>query len=225
MNESVKNWLGKHSYDTDLKALCGRRGYQTLEDEQSHEDKQSPDLKSSIIDLEFDQSILVWHLATEILYHQDFGVYSDQDNELEKGKCLSQYMLYLLVEHHYMLPLGMGISELLISKGSNHEKLFISNYKDTKLGGRSNLSILNGCKLASQLDAIDDRSNRWRIIVDIWIEMLGHAASQCKGRYHAQQLRRGGEFLTHVWLPMAHFGLNDLFQVRRGGTIANAILM
>ncbi|KAL7264625.1 hypothetical protein ACSBR1_002563 [Camellia fascicularis] len=197
MNESVKNWLGKHSYDTDLKALYGRRACRTLEDKQSHEDKLSPDLKWSIVDLEFDQSILVWHLATEILYqyHQDFGGYYDQDKELEKGNWL------------------------------NHEKLFISNYKDTKLGGRSNLLILHGCKLASQLKAIDDTGTRWRFIVDIWIEMLGHAASQCRGRYHAQQLRRGGEFLTHVWLLMAHFGLNDLFQVRRGGIIADAILM
>ncbi|GMP49628.1 hypothetical protein CsSME_00016554 [Camellia sinensis var. sinensis] len=212
-----------------------------------------PDLKWSIVDLEFDQSILVWHLATEILYQYDkeFAGYDDLDKELEKGNWLSQYMLYLLVEHPYMLPLGMGhikfqdiyyelgdiieqqlkanknikISELLISKGSNHEKLFISNYKDTKLGGRSNLLILHGCKLASQLKTIDDTGTRWRFIVDIWIEMLGHAASQCRGRYHAQQLRRGGEFLTHVWLLMAHFGLNDLFQVRRGGTIADAILM
>ncbi|GMP49084.1 hypothetical protein CsSME_00016190 [Camellia sinensis var. sinensis] len=253
MNVSVKNWLGKHSYDTDLKALYGRRGCRTFEDKQSLDDGQCPDLKWSIVDLEFDQSILVWHLATEILYQydQDFGDYYDLEKKLEKGNWLSQYMLYLLVEHPYMLPLGMGhikfqdiyyelgdiieqqlkankntkISELLISKGSNHEKLFISNYKDTKLGGRSNLLILHGCKLASQLKTIDDIGTRWRFIVDIWIEMLGHAASQCRGRYHAQQLRRGGEFLTHVWLLMAHFGLNDLFQVRRGGTIADAILM
>ncbi|KAF5953449.1 hypothetical protein HYC85_006305 [Camellia sinensis] len=252
-NVIVKNWLGKHNYDTDLKALYGRRGCRTLEYKQSLDDGQCPDLKWSIVDLEFDQSILVWHLATEILYQydKDFGGYYDLDKELEKGNWLSQYMLYLLVEHPYMLPLGMGhikfqdiyyelgdiieqqlkankntkISELLISKGSNHEKLFISNYKDTKLGGRSNLLILHGCKLASQLKAIDDTGTRWRFIVDIWIEMLGHAASQCRGRYHAQQLRRGGEFLTHVWLLMAHFGLNDLFQVRRGGTIADAILM
>ncbi|KAI8015171.1 hypothetical protein LOK49_LG05G01136 [Camellia lanceoleosa] len=245
IKESVEKLLGKHSYDTDLKALYGRRGCRTLEE------KQYPDLKWSIVDLEFDQSIIVWHLATEILYHEHPD--SAPDEEHEKGKWLSQYMLYLLVQHPYMLPLGMGhikfqdiyhelgdiieeplkaetnIYELLISEGSNHEKLSISNYKDTKLGGRSNLLILHGCKLASQLasqpTANNDGHDRWCMIVDIWIEMLGHAASQCRGRYHAQQLRRGGEFLTHVWLLMAHFGLNDLFQLRHGGTIVDAFFM
>ncbi|KAF5954123.1 hypothetical protein HYC85_006979 [Camellia sinensis] len=33
MNVIVKNWLGKHNYDTDLKALYGRRGCRTLEDD------------------------------------------------------------------------------------------------------------------------------------------------------------------------------------------------
>ncbi|KAI9160600.1 hypothetical protein LWI28_009842 [Acer negundo] len=33
------------------------------------------------------------------------------------------------------------------------------------------------------------------------------ATSRCKANEHAQQLRRGGEFLTHVWLLLAHFGL------------------
>lgn len=263
IREIVDKWVGKHGHnDTDLKALYGRRGSRTLEN--IDKNKQCPDLSWTIVELEFDQSILVWHLATEILYHLDVGAYPDWDEELGIGNILSQYMLYLLVEHPYMLPLGMGhikfqdiyyelgdiieeqlkdreiieeqlkdenkntgyiASKQLMSKGSEAEKLVISNYKDTKLGGRSNFLILHGCKLASQLKAIDDMVYRWRIIVNVWIEMLGHAACQCRGRYHAQQLRRGGEFVTHVWLLMAHFGLNDLFQIPRASTIVDAVIM
>ncbi|KAI9162383.1 hypothetical protein LWI28_026758 [Acer negundo] len=42
-----------------------------------------------------------------------------------------------------------------------------------------------------------------------WYEMLVQAANNCRGDEHAQQLRRGGKFLTHVWLLMAYFGLTD----------------
>ncbi|KAK3220558.1 hypothetical protein Dsin_014528 [Dipteronia sinensis] len=41
------------------------------------------------------------------------------------------------------------------------------------------------------------------------VGMLAYAASRCKANEHAQQLRRGGGFLTHVWLLLAHFGLTD----------------
>ncbi|GMP49559.1 hypothetical protein CsSME_00016498 [Camellia sinensis var. sinensis] len=99
--------------------------------------------------------------------------------------------------------------------------MLLQKYEQKKLE-RSNSAILHGCKLASQLSG---RENGWQIIGGVWVEMLCHAASQCSGRYHAQQLRRGGELLTHVWLLMAHFGLNDHFQViPRSRAIADAVI-
>ncbi|KAK3220560.1 hypothetical protein Dsin_014530 [Dipteronia sinensis] len=52
-------------------------------------------------------------------------------------------------------------------------------------------------------------TKKWDTIGCAWLEMLAYAASRCKANEHAQQLRRGGEFLTHVWLLLAHFGLTD----------------
>ncbi|XP_058186305.1 uncharacterized protein LOC131303450 [Rhododendron vialii] len=86
-------------------------------------------------------------------------------------------------------------------------------------------------QLASQLGKYeqeqgkhDNQERTWNVIVFFWMEILGYAASQCKGRQHAQQLRRGGEYLTHLWLLMAHFGLTDHFQIPQSRAIAEAVL-
>ncbi|XP_060670099.1 uncharacterized protein LOC107435107 [Ziziphus jujuba] len=81
-------------------------------------------------------------------------------------------------------------------------------------GDRSKSVLFEGCRLASQLQEVKEK--KWEIISNVWVEMLAYAASQCRGSYHAQQLRRGGEFLSHVWLLMAHLGLTEQFQISQG---------
>ena len=44
------------------------------------------------------------------------------------------------------------------------------------------------------------------------VENLAYVATLCQGNYHAQLLRKGGEFLTHVWLLKEHFNLIESFQ-------------
>ncbi|TXG68697.1 hypothetical protein EZV62_003632 [Acer yangbiense] len=39
---------------------------------------------------------------------------------------------------------------------------------------------------------------RWKIISWTWLEMLPYAAIKCRGIQHAQHLKNGGEFLSHV---------------------------
>ncbi|KAF8017326.1 hypothetical protein BT93_H2495 [Corymbia citriodora subsp. variegata] len=90
-------------------------------------------------------------------------------------------------------------------------------------GDRSKYVLFHGCQLASQLDKIKE-PKKWEIISEVWVEMLCQAASKCKASYHAQQLRRGGELLTHVWLMMAHFGLTDHFQIPATPAIAKLIM-
>ncbi|KAK0598174.1 hypothetical protein LWI29_032265 [Acer saccharum] len=67
-------------------------------------------------------------------------------------------------------------------------------------------------KLALEMNA-QHRDDRWMTIENSWLEMLGYAARRSKVDEHAQMLRRSGEFLTHVWLLLAHFGLNSNFQI------------
>ncbi|CAN6347558.1 unnamed protein product [Urochloa humidicola] len=58
------------------------------------------------IDLEFHQSILVWHLASDFYLHRskEQSVIDPQAVLPKAIKVLSNYMLYLLVVHPYLLP-------------------------------------------------------------------------------------------------------------------------
>ncbi|XP_058185870.1 uncharacterized protein LOC131303096 [Rhododendron vialii] len=210
------------------------------------------------VDMAFERSVLVWHLATEIRYKLDFIMKPDVTNTPsyfhDRGKCMSRYMLYLLVKHPDMLPIGMGqikfrdlysnladFIEMHTSKSlkdvteEDAADLLIGLVKDENMvvggGDMSNSVIFDGCKLAPQLGKYEQEQGKedvqeriWNVIVFFWMEILGYAASQCKGRQHAQRLRRGEEYLTHLWLLMAHFGLTDHFQIPRSRVVAEAVL-
>ena len=58
----------------------------------------------------------------------------------------------------------------------------------------------------------------------MWVEMLAYAAGQCQTNQHVQQLKEGGELLTHVWLLMAHLGITEQFQISKGHLRAKLIV-
>ncbi|OMO55917.1 hypothetical protein CCACVL1_26930 [Corchorus capsularis] len=74
-------------------------------------------------------------------------------------------------------------------------------------------ALLEGASFAVKLQLFVgemrwDHEEKWEMISEVWVEMLTHAASRCSWKEHAQQLRHGGELLTHVALLMAHLGLS-----------------
>ncbi|OMO79387.1 hypothetical protein CCACVL1_13706 [Corchorus capsularis] len=155
----------------------------------------------STVGVEFDHSLLLWHIATEICYYEDTKRFKDDTESLNKcskiSKCLSDYMLYLLVVCPTMLPKGIG--EI--------------RYRDT---------CADATRLAKQLQLLrpaDQDSwgfkEKWEMINKVWVEMLAYAAVHCEWKEHAQQLRRGGELLTHVCLVMAHLGLSEQYQIQK----------
>jgi hypothetical protein len=88
------------------------------------------------------------------------------------------------------------------------ESDFLSDWRTTK-------SVLDGGYwLARQLRSWG-LEKRWKMINEVWIEMLAYAAAHCPRKEHAQQLRRGGELLTHVSFLMLHFGLSEQYEYFR----------
>ena len=196
----------------------------------------------SIVDVKFDHSILLWHIAT------DLCSYSDDDpnpkSRCKISKCLSEYMLYLLVMCPFMLPKGIG--EFRFRDTCSETKRFfqqrsesISNRNeacrlllevDTEVepkevkGDKSKSVLFEACRLAKELKSLNmEMGEKWMMVSHVWVEMLCHAASHCGWIQHGQQLRRGGELLTHVCLLMSHLGLTEQFQILEGENIPKTI--
>ncbi|GLT90399.1 hypothetical protein SLE2022_083330 [Rubroshorea leprosula] len=104
---------GTSTLETAIKEFCSQRGKGILEKYQKQ--KSEVQIEWSILEwsisVEFDQSILIWHMATEICYYSsDSEKYLSDEVQLSREFSLhmSRYMLYLLVICPFMLPAGIG---------------------------------------------------------------------------------------------------------------------
>ncbi|XVE79951.1 hypothetical protein DITRI_Ditri14bG0098600 [Diplodiscus trichospermus] len=68
--------------------------------------------------------------------------------------------------------------------------------------------------LAQELNWLEAEGlDKWKLVSRVWMELISSAASQSKGNLHAQQVDRGGELITFIWLLMVHFGFGKQFQI------------
>ncbi|MBA0833025.1 hypothetical protein Goarm_017368 [Gossypium armourianum] len=271
--------------DGNFRDLCSQRGSNIL---QMYKRQTRLSLEWSI-NVEFDQSILIWHIATELCYFSEgelSTITSDIQSSREVSYCISNYMFCLLVTFPFLLPIGIGLIRFRDTQAEAKrffkERLTLSRTKAKhrikcnkmflqaidgelemqeeesntstcwksldqammfleeptmyqmiaicrmllrenidvlpgKVKGDSSKSVLfDACRLASALNGVTNKKVKWDMIRDIWLEILTYAASHSRGSQHCQQLRRGGELLTHVWLLMAHFGMSEQFQISKG---------
>ncbi|KAM4110702.1 hypothetical protein ACJW30_05G011800 [Castanea mollissima] len=207
------NLLKETSNDAiDIRTLCSYRGDAALEKFNCH-------CLNWSVEVEFDQSILIWHIATDLCYHLDCRGQDNPVSKCELSKWLSQYMLYILCP--LMLPSGIGmirfrdtcaeITQFFFKERESGMMLLKMNTQvppNKVKGDRSKTVFFDAYRLASD---------------NVWVEMLTNAACHCRGNYHAQKLKHGGELLTHVWLLMAHFGLTE-FQISQGAARAKLVV-
>ncbi|KAF7138278.1 hypothetical protein RHSIM_Rhsim07G0045400 [Rhododendron simsii] len=138
------------------------------------------------------QSIVIWHVATEVCYESDH----DKSFGKELAKKLSDYMMYLLVACPDRFPFCNKYNRLK-NDFNDMKKLFrgaVLNERNTMKGAQR------------LVEEMKENPKRWDIMGSIWVEMLCDAATNCPVKNHIQELRHGGEFLTHVWLLLLHFG-------------------
>ncbi|KAJ7963282.1 DUF594 family protein [Quillaja saponaria] len=213
-----------------IKEICANRGGKVLERENC-----SQELGWSI-EVEFDQSILLWHIATDLCFYSDSkdDIKLSDNQNCKAARLLSNYMVYLLVFCPFMLPNGIGqirfqdtcaeANEYFIERKCMSDKkrackmlLKVSTaVPPSKVkGDRSKSVLFNALDLANLLNKLQ-KEKKWELLAHVWMEMLSYAASHCQWNHHAQQLRRGGELLTHVWFLMAHLGITEQFQISEG---------
>ncbi|XP_031272914.1 uncharacterized protein LOC116131407 [Pistacia vera] len=93
-------------YIKQCKELLGRRGDYVLSKRSF-----SNEFRWSTVEVEFDYSLLLWHIATDLCYYDDFCNLPEGHELPPKCKisqCLSDYLLYLLVICPTMLHKGIG---------------------------------------------------------------------------------------------------------------------
>ncbi|XP_021294681.1 uncharacterized protein LOC110424443 isoform X2 [Herrania umbratica] len=185
----------------------------------------------SVTDVEFTHSLLLWHIATDVFFHDDRQRYrtGDLGPYCHLSKLLSDYMMYLLFLCPAMLPEGIGNlrhhDTCIEAKRFFHKDIKIkeairglfgidieSRTFFIEMGSRRRSVFFEGCYVVSQLQEVIsrfrwDHQEKWELIGGVWLDMLTYAASQCPWKEHARQLQHGEELLTHVALLMAHLGL------------------
>ncbi|KAK3410758.1 hypothetical protein EUGRSUZ_J02797 [Eucalyptus grandis] len=212
-------------------------------------------LKEIIEELEFDESILVWHIATELCYYLDYG-WPDSTKELERNnqspvnkKCLmglhlSRYMLYLQYMCPSMLPARFGSIRFRDIYKEPSKRFDLPKFAQIRPAcGRKRKE--RKPDIAEARKALESKMEdlayggcrvalelmgvpcgwRWEAISEVWVEMLMYGANKCKARDHAQHMRGGGELITHVWLLMSHYGLTDSFKKKHGPPATSEIIV
>lgn len=186
------------------------------------------------VSTEFEHQLLLWHIATDLCYHSDLKEVGDRN--CEASRLLANYMLHIQVSCPFLLPKWVGNTKYLEETytqaiGFFHSKGFRSDpvearellVRDYKLSlhslqmNKSGLVMLDALRLAGGLRAVVSelgwsKERLWEMVCEVWIEILTYGAGQCEWGGHTQQLRRGGELLTHVGLLMAHLGITEQFQ-------------
>ncbi|KAK3410682.1 hypothetical protein EUGRSUZ_J02618 [Eucalyptus grandis] len=143
---NIKDWIFRHSRDT-VEKLAGdnklKSGLTSLKEEADEVLKKlnQSRLDWSVKGMDFDQSILIWHIATELCHYKDLvereGKGSEEVTNFKMSKLVSRYMLYLLVLYPSMLPTGIGVLRYedtsIDAQKFFEDKLAVSSKKDTSI--------------------------------------------------------------------------------------------
>ena len=185
-------------------------------------------LKWSVGEFQFAESLLLWHLATELCYSQAMTSHKEATESMRICKVISDYMFCLLVSKPAMLAPVLGNWHIVFQDTCAEAKRFFSKhglwqhstacekilqtttqYRPAAVKGNKSKSVLFDANiLAEQLRSVE---NQWKLMSRVWVELLSYAAINCRPIVHAQQLGKGGELLTFTWLLMCHLGFGTQF--------------
>ncbi|KAL4383784.1 hypothetical protein GQ457_15G007960 [Hibiscus cannabinus] len=240
------------------KRISTARGEWVLVDSDTEVDRSA--LMPYITDVQYDESILLWHIATDLCYYVPAPggkkLNKESLDHREFSKLLSDYMLYLLIWQPTMMSAVGGIgkirfrdtcaeakrffdSQVLPSRAKNMKRsgtveakaceAILSVTTDVKpeavKGDRSKSVLFDASMLAQKLNKLEEEGlDKWKLMARVWVELISYAASHCRANTHAQQVSKGGELITLIWLLMAHFGLGEQFQINEGHARAKLIV-
>ncbi|XP_066398461.1 uncharacterized protein [Miscanthus floridulus] len=260
--DGLKGSAQKLHDKSEIMEVCSRRGKGVVDrldlekeikrltgDDDADKKAKFDLIMDSVTSKDFDESLLLWHIATDLCRHKDRHVASTKDTPRFRAiaKTLSEYMLYLLIKQPGMLSETAGIGLLryrdtraeaqrffgsMAAWNPDHDhddarRMLLSVNTTRKpaevKGDRSKSVLFDAVILAKVLRELDE-ALMWELVTGVWGEMLTYAAGKCRGSMHVRQLSRGGELVTLVWFLMAHMGLGDMYQIQEGDAKAKLIV-
>ncbi|CAD6246651.1 unnamed protein product [Miscanthus lutarioriparius] len=168
------------------------------------------------IEKPFDESIILWHVATDLCFHKKGTSGNSQCARICRQ--ISNYLMHLLFANPEMLLPGsrrnlftVAYDELeAVLQGDDDLSLLDERGLTLKIISKAESAegfIQDSWVLAQELMRFGDDNKMWEVIKGVWIEMLCFCAGRCRGYLHAKSLGSGGEFLTYISLLMSHAGL------------------
>jgi hypothetical protein len=211
-----RGWMEYIHDVATYKRFNSQKGRWTLEREQCYRQLRWSIRKP------FDESVLLWHIATDLCFRQ-LGCQPgpDQGPRITRCREMSNYMIYLLFFQPEMLLAGTR-RNLFTAACGDLEKLFGSDKPSLEDGVLSReifdkaarappgTSIHNASRLGKTLLRFGDDDKMWKVMEGVWVEMLCYSASRCRGYLHAKSLGSGGEYLSYVWLLLSYMGMESL---------------
>ncbi|KAF8717544.1 hypothetical protein HU200_025801 [Digitaria exilis] len=143
-------------------------------------------------------TVLVWHIATTFcdVVEDDDPTSSDDDRLIATS--LSGYCAYLLAFIPEMLPDHSYAAKQILDAVVLEARHHLGRAKD----------MPERCKemLGSLLVAVD-KARRWKLLAEFWAELVLFLSPSDNADVHAENLARGGQFMTHLWALLTHAGI------------------
>ncbi|KQK04902.1 uncharacterized protein LOC104583095 [Brachypodium distachyon] len=168
-------------------------------------------------------SILIWHVATTMC-HMQFGTTPSGGRLIKSHQVatvLSDYCCYLVSSAPELLPGHSFDAQLLFQKvQSNAQQIFrgcrriddMYDWLESLYSGQgdpvSGDTLVEGAKLGIQL-LRKTPEVRWKVLDEVWVEMLLSVAPSENVTGHVRKLATGGELITHLWALLTHAGIVD----------------
>jgi hypothetical protein len=223
-------WMEGHIAGADsFRAFNDYRGQWTLNN------SSVPSMVLMSVSRPFDESVLVWHLATDFCFHLLQEDPSPSSATARRCREMSNYMAYLLFVKPEMLMPGArrslfrdtcgelvgllgedrpGAPRARGKRGLAHKVVQLLKRDDGGgVLGSAGVGVVRRAWCVAE-DLMDSHrgseEKMWAVIQGVWVEMLCFSASRCKGYLHAKGLGTGGEYLSYVWLLLLYMGMETL---------------
>jgi hypothetical protein len=182
-----------------------------------------------VVQRPFEEALLLMHVLTDLLLFKARhmgGIMQEMCLLIDSCKGMSDYMLFLLVMHPALLPVGGNVHDLLVratksfrdrSRGS--KEIFLDNLPTQSTAFQNAFNLTGEAfSLVEDISLVEDMVKReedlraaLQMLAETWVRLLIYAAGKSRPEEHARRLSTGGELLTFIWLLMAHRELGDLY--------------